>query len=1150
LILSALSCGSSQGGGTVSPADVASIQDASADLADAADSASDSTDGTTDSTDGTTDGSDGSVESLCASAVYENSIIELGGAGFWPMDETGATFADTIGARHGTASGTLTQGANGLLAGGKAAEFSGSGYVRIAADPLWNSPSLSIGAWATVTGGPAESRNIASVRQGTSNTLGWELRVDAADNFAFVVGDGAGAVSWLKGPALTKNQTYFVVGTFDGPTDTARLYIDGELVATETGATKGATTLPLDVGQLSTGENRYWGVIDGLAFFDKALEEGDVAKLYGSILTVCTCTTDQLSTLHAAAIETLGGVSHWSMDETGSTFADSIGGRAGDAHGTFTQGVAGLVPGGKAAEFGGDGYVRVPADSIWNSPSLTIGAWTTVTGGPAETRNIASIRQGTGSHLGWELRVDAANSFGFVVGDGTGVITWLKSPTITMGQTYFVVGTFDGATGTASLYIDGELAASKSGAKLGATDLPLDIGQLSTGENRYWGVIDEVAFFDTALSADEVTALHTSAECSEIDVDEDDDGVQNDSDNCTAVPNPDQADLDADTLGDACDGDIDGDGILNGVDNCQLDPNVTQANLDGDSLGDPCDSDDDGDGKAEGSSTDCNDKDATIHAGALETCDGKDNDCNSVVDDGHPDTDSDEAKDCVDDDDDEDGSGDLVDCAPLDKDVAPSAVETCDGLDNNCDLDVDEGCPDIGSQTECASYEYEKAVVEANGAAFWSMDETGSTFADAIGTRDGTANGTFTQGADGLLAGGKAAEFSGAGYVRVAADPLWNSASLTVGAWATVSGGPAETRNIASIRQGTGSTLGWELRVDAADNFAFVLGDGTGAVTWLKGPTIAMNQTYFVVGTFDAPSGTARLYIDGQLVATQAGAKKGTTNLPLDIGQLSTGENRYWGAIDGLAFFEKALSDGDVAMLHASILTTCICTENQLSTLHATAIENLGGVSHWSMDETGSSFADSIGGRDGEANGTFTKGVAGLVPGGKAAEFAGAGYVRVPADPMWNSPSLTIGAWATVTGGPAETRNIASNRQGTGNHLGWELRVDAADNFGFVIGDGTGAVTWLKSPTLTIGQTYFVVGTFNAATGTASLYVDGELAASKSGAKLGSTSLPLDIGQLSTGENRYWGVIDEVAYFDVALGPDDVATLHASGSCP
>jgi hypothetical protein len=102
--------------------------------------------------------------------------------------------------------------------------------------------------------------------------------------------------------------------------------------------------------------------------------------------------------------------------------------------------------------------------------------------------------------------------------------------------------------------------------------------------------------------------------------------------------------------------------------------------------------------------TDCADNDATVHPGAPEICDGKDNNCNGQVDEGAGTTwykDSDG-----------DGYGDAettiqacaqptgyvannTDCADNDETIHPGAPEICDGKDNNCNGQVDEGCANL-----------------------------------------------------------------------------------------------------------------------------------------------------------------------------------------------------------------------------------------------------------------------------------------------------------------------------------------------------------------------------------------------------------------------------------------------------------------------
>jgi hypothetical protein len=207
-----------------------------------------------------------------------------------------------------------------------------------------------------------------------------------------------------------------------------------------------------------------------------------------------------------------------------------------------------------------------------------------------------------------------------------------------------------------------------------------------------------------------------------VDCDDDDAGVNpgttevpyNGVDDDCDTDTPDD-DLDGDTYDDAddCD-DTDptsypgADEICDGIDNdCDTDIDETistpwYADDDGDGFGDPLDTEvrcDDGDGAWVANDDDCDDGDAAIHPGAIEVCDGEDNDCDGDTDvdplfeptwyeDVDSDTFGDPASTLVqcdqpagyvangDDCDDNETDGNLV---------YPGADEMCDARDRNCD---------------------------------------------------------------------------------------------------------------------------------------------------------------------------------------------------------------------------------------------------------------------------------------------------------------------------------------------------------------------------------------------------------------------------------------------------------------------------------
>ena len=132
--------------------------------------------------------------------------------------------------------------------------------------------------------------------------------------------------------------------------------------------------------------------------------------------------------------------------------------------------------------------------------------------------------------------------------------------------------------------------------------------------------------------------------------------------------------------------DTDGDTVIDSADNCPAVPNPGQEDVDGDTLGDVCDDDSDNDGDPD--STDCADFDPTRYTGAAEVCNAADDNCDGQTDEGLGQTTCGvgacqvTTDNCI--------GGVTQTCTP----GTPAESETCDNdIDDNCDGSVDEGCP-------------------------------------------------------------------------------------------------------------------------------------------------------------------------------------------------------------------------------------------------------------------------------------------------------------------------------------------------------------------------------------------------------------------------------------------------------------------------
>jgi hypothetical protein len=203
----------------------------------------------------------------------------------------------------------------------------------------------------------------------------------------------------------------------------------------------------------------------------------------------------------------LTGVGYWPLDEgTGTVTADE----AGDHDGTLVNGpmwTAGRSGG--ALQFNGaDQSVDTGAAVLDTTGSYSAAAWVRLDslGGFA-----TAVSQDGDPHSAFFLQYSGAdNRFAFSF---AGVRALAPAPPET-GRWTHLAGVRDAATGTLTLYVDGQRAGT-AGACLGASSAgPTVIGRARYNGNPvdHWrGALDEVHVYDRALSAAEVAQLAASA---------------------------------------------------------------------------------------------------------------------------------------------------------------------------------------------------------------------------------------------------------------------------------------------------------------------------------------------------------------------------------------------------------------------------------------------------------------------------------------------------------------------------------------------------------------------------------------------------------------------------------------------------------------
>jgi len=459
---------------------------------------------------------------------------------------------------------------------------------------------------------------------------------------------------------------------------------------------------------------------------------------------------------------------------------------------------------------------------------------------------------------------------------------------------YHVAGTFDAASRTKRLYVNGVLDGSSTiGGVLLANSVPWRIGYSSNevAPEPFRGSIDEVQVYARALDPSEVQAVFQTGEagvCRCTDRDGDGYGAEGGL-SCPNGLDRDCDDADLLTFPGAPE-------ICDGVRNDCRDPNwpVPPAN--------EADADADGFRICGG---DCNDANPATYQDAPQICDGLNNNCGDprwpVVPANEVDDDGDAYRIC---------SGD---CNDLDPAVHPGAPEACNGVDDNCDGFSDEGCPG-------GCLPLPPGIV-----SWWPGDGSANDFMG----RNGGALQNGVSFASGKV--GEAFRLDGVDdYILIPANPPSTTFNtpFTVVLWAKTFASAATQALIARDPAGGNEDWGLDLHGNA---YRFWVRDSAEALSLVTGGPVPNGEWFFEAAVWDGSE--IRLYMNAALVGTAPATAIDNEESRISIGARSFSSLQYFfnGLIDEVLIFNHPLTQFEIQGIYDAAsagICRCVDTDN------------------------------------------------------------------------------------------------------------------------------------------------------------------------------------------------------------------------------
>ena len=230
--------------------------------------------------------------------------------------------------------------------------------------------------------------------------------------------------------------------------------------------------------------------------------------LFGMIVFICLLITIQGA---MASVDLLDGlVSYWDGSFNSTTAIDVHSSNNGTASNSRVLNATGKISKGFDFSQGSD---SIDTGTNFQNTSFSVGAWINSSGGTGN-RQIFSNAVFSTYVRGWQLTLSNGNKASATINDGTSATFFEGTTTILTDTWYHFVLTYDGATKTAKIYVNGEEENNRTFANtIIFTDLTASakIGRFASSSAEFFnGLIDEVAIWNRTLTSTEITALYNS----------------------------------------------------------------------------------------------------------------------------------------------------------------------------------------------------------------------------------------------------------------------------------------------------------------------------------------------------------------------------------------------------------------------------------------------------------------------------------------------------------------------------------------------------------------------------------------------------------------------------------------------------------------